>query len=198
MAQTLVCYSLAPDGNGYHTATRTSATAVSNVVKNAVTFTLSDNPADTETLIFGGLTWTFKTSAAGGAREVTIAGSAALTAAAFAATFAAHGDAATFTVTNPSGADILVKRVADSTTITLGVQGSGSGTADHTTAVSASIGTATAPAATGGLALVIDTTRIVDKVELGNAFEAIERVLSADCQAISLTASLPTTGTLQR
>lgn len=197
MAQTLVCYSLAPDGNGYHTATRTSATAVSNVVKNAVTFTLSDNPANTETLIFGGLTWTFVTSGATG-RQVNIAGTAALTAAAFATAFAAHADAATFTVTNPTGADILVTRVADSTTITLGVQGSGSGTADHTTAVSASIGTATAPATTGGLALVIDTTRITDKVELGNALEAIERILSADCQAISLTASLPTTGTLQR
>lgn len=182
-------------GTGLHTATRnTLAGTLSDGAKGLLKITLTDNPADTETLIFAGLTWTFKT-AAGAGREVTIGASAAATATAFVTAFNLHADAATYTATNPSSGVIGIKAVADSGTVAL--TSASNGTCDHSYVIDGALNTTVAvPVASNGVTLIIDDAVVTTKLALLEALRALARIVRKDMTAETAPSGINTSGTV--
>lgn len=180
-------------GTGLHTATRnTLAGTLSDGSKAVLGVTLTDNPANTETLIVAGQTWTFVTAGAAG-RQVNIAGSAALTAAAFVTAYNAHADGATNVSSNPSGAIIRFTPAADSGTIAM----SAFGTADQSREARSALNTTVAvPVASNGVTLIIDDAVVTTKIALMDALRALRKIISKDMTAETAPSGIDTSGTV--
>jgi hypothetical protein len=188
-------YDLARGTGGLHTATRgSSANPLSDGSKAVLDITLTDNPADTETIIFGGVTWTFKTVGVAANREVTIAGTKELTAAAAATNISAHAtDGLVYAATNPSGAIIRLTPAADSATIAQ----SAFGTADQSRTARSALNTAIAvPLASNGVTLIVDDSVVSTKIGLLDALRALLKIIRKDFTTKSTVASLATSGTV--
>ena len=192
---TLHRYDLVRTAGSKHTATRAAlAATLSDGSKGVLDITLSDNPADTETIIFGGVTWTFKTSGTPASRETTIAGTAALSAAAMATNISAHAtDGLVYVATNPSGAIIRLTPIADSATIAI----ASFGTADQSRTVRSALNTTVAvPSASAGVTLVVNDSVTTTKIGLMDALRALLKIIRKDFTSKSTVASLATSGTV--
>ena len=187
-------YDVAIGTGAKHTATRGSLSTVSDGSKGVLDITLSANPSDAQTIIFGGVTWTFKTSGTAANREATIAGSAALTAAAAATNISAHAtDGLVYVATNPSGAIIRLTPIADSATIAMSAFGTASQSRTATSALNTAL---SIPLSGKAVALLVNDAVVTTKIGLLLAVRALYRIISKDFTTKSTTASLSTSGTV--